>query len=209
MDIKKLNIPTLDGPNWGQYDILLQAAACILDCYDVLRGKILTPPPNPTYDLLTIPINPGAQASTTDLATYNAMKAIWNKKNAQVLGLMQATASPVIWQNYVQYGIANDLFDALETEFGKVAGASTYLQLVNMVKIQFTNLMEFLPQIQQFQDNYNHIILNGHSRLSKDLPTFMFCSSLPESYKLTGRQYHGNCQLQINGHHCTSTPRRV
>ena len=46
MDIKKFNIPTLDGPNWGQYIIQLQAAAHILDCYNVLRGEILTPPPN-------------------------------------------------------------------------------------------------------------------------------------------------------------------
>ena len=88
--------------------------------------------------------------------------------------------SPDIWQNYVQYGVAKDLFDALEAKFGKVGGASTYLQLVNMVKIQITDLMELLPQIQQFQDNYNTITLNGHSRLSEDLATFMFCSSLPK-----------------------------
>ena len=114
-----MNIPTLDGPNWGQFDIHLQAAACILDCYDVLRGEILTPPPNPTYDLLTKPTHPGAQVSATDLMTYNTIKAVWNKKNAQVLGLMQATVSPVIWQNYTHYGIAKDLFNALETKFRK------------------------------------------------------------------------------------------
>ena len=103
MDIKKLNIPKLDGPNWGQFVIHLQAAARILDCYNVLRGEILTPPPNPTYDLLAKPTHPGVQASTTDLMTYNAVKAVWNKKNAQALSLMQATVLPVIWQNYAQY----------------------------------------------------------------------------------------------------------
>ena len=139
MDIKKLNIPTLDGPNWGQFVIHLQAAAHILDCYNVLRGEILTPPPNPTYDLLTKPAHSGAQASATDLTTYNAMMAVWNKKNALALGLMQATVSPVIWQNYIQYGIAKDLFDALEAKFGKVGGVSTYFQLVNMVKDSFTH----------------------------------------------------------------------
>ena len=82
---------------------------------------------------------------------------------------MQATVLPVIWQNYVQYGVAKDLLDTLETEFRKAGGALTYLQLVNMVKISFTNVTELLPQIQQFQDNYNHIMSNGHSRLSKDL----------------------------------------
>ena len=122
MDIKKLNIPTLDGPNWGQFDIHLQAAARILDCYNVLRGEILTPTPNHTYDLLAKPTHPGAQAPAADLATYNAAKAVWNKRNAQALGLIQATVSPVIWQNYVQYSVAKDLFDALEAEFGKVGG---------------------------------------------------------------------------------------
>ena len=125
------------------------------------------------------------QASATDLATYNATKTVWNKKNVQALGLMQATVSPVIWQDYNHYGVAKDLFNALEATFGKAGEASTYLQLVNMVKIQFTNLMDLLSQIQQFQDNYNRITSNGHSGLSKDLATFMFCSSLSKSYKLT------------------------
>ena len=108
---------------------------------------------------------------------------------------MQATVSPVIWQNYIQYGIAKDLLDALETEFRKAGGASTYLQLVNMVKIQITNVMELLPQIQ---DNYNCITSNGHSRLSEDLATFMFCSSLPESYELTAQQYLKNITVIAN-----------
>ena len=194
MDIKKMNIPTLDGPNWGQFFIHLQAAACILDVWEVIQGEILTLAPNLTYDLLTKPTIPGVQVSAADLATYNAVKAVWNKKNAQALGLMQATISPVIWQNYIQYGIAKDLWDALEAEFRQAGGASTYLQMVNMVKIQFTDL----PQIQQFQDNYNTITLNGHSRLSKDLATFMFCSSLPKSYKSTTWQYLDNIMVIAN-----------
>ena len=122
------------------------------------------------------------QASATNLATYNATKTVW-KKNTQVLDLMQATVLPVIWQDYNHHSVAKDLFDALEATFGKAGGASTYLQLVNMVEIQFTDSTDLLSQIQQFQDNYNCIMLNGHSRLSKDLATFMFCSSLPESYE--------------------------
>ena len=73
-----------------------------------------------------------------------------------------------------------------------------YLQLVNMVKIQITDLMDLLPQIQQFQDNYNLITSNGHSRLSKDLATFLFCSSLPDSYELTARQYLDNITAIAN-----------
>ena len=74
----------------------------------------------------------------------------------------------------------------------------TYLQLVNMVKIQFTDSMDLLSQIQQFQDNYNRITLNGHSQLSKDLATFMFCSSLPDSYKPTAQQYLDNVTVISN-----------
>ena len=178
MDIKKMNIPTLDGPNWGQFFIHLQAAAHILDCWDVLWGEVLGTIPQ-TYDLLARPTQLGAQATAMDIAAYSTAKTVWNKKNTQALGLMQAIVSPVIWQDFVQYGVTEDLWDALETQFGKVGGATTYLQLGNMVKIQFTDSMDLLPQIQQFQDNYSRITLNGHSRLSEDMVTFMFCSSLP------------------------------
>ena len=193
-----MNIPTLDGPNRGQYGTALQAAAQIFDCYNVIREEILTQPPNITYDLLTKPGVPLAQASAADLATYNTAKAVWNKKNAQVLGLMQATVLPGIWQDYNHHGVAKDLFDALEATFGEVGGASTYLQLVNMVKIQITNSMDLLSQIQQFQDNYNRITLNGYSRLSEDLATFMFCLSLPTSYELTTWQYLDNITAIAN-----------
>ena len=86
----------------------------------------------------------------------------------------------------------------METTFGAAGGASTYLQLVNMVIIQFTGLTDLLPQIQSFQDNYNRIMLNGHSRLSEDLATFMFCSSLPDSYELTAWQYLDNITAIAN-----------
>ena len=47
MDVKKLNIPTLDSPNWGTYVTCLQAAFQIFDCYNVVKGEILTPRPQP------------------------------------------------------------------------------------------------------------------------------------------------------------------
>ena len=74
MDLKKLNIPTLEGPNWGGYAPKLQAAFRIFDCWDAVKGKILTPPPNPTYNLLTKPAAPPANASAADLATYQTAK---------------------------------------------------------------------------------------------------------------------------------------
>ena len=131
-------------------------------------------------------------------ATYQTAKAIWNKKNGQALGLMQTTVSAIIWQDYSEHGVAKDVYDALETAFGKVGGASTYLQLVNMVKIQFTDLTELLSQIQMFQDNYNRITSNGHSRLSEDLTTFMVCLSLPDSYEPTTWQYLDNITVIAN-----------
>ena len=184
MDIKKLNIPT--GDNMSLPSRLWPGSLI------VIWGEILTPAPNLAHDLLTKPMVLPAQATATDLATYNATQAVWNKKNTQVLGLMQATASPVIWKDYNHHGVAKDLFDELEATFRKAGGALTYLQLVNMVKIQFTNLMDLLSQIQQFQENYNHITSNGHSRLSEDLATFMFCSSLLKSYEQTAQQYLDN-----------------
>ena len=173
MDLKKLNIPTLKGPNWGEYAPKLQAAFPIFDCWDVVKGEILTPPPNPTYDLLTKPVAPPANASAADLASYQTAKAVWTKKNTQALGLMQTTVASVIWQKYETQGVAKDIYDALETAYRQAGGALTYLQLVNLVKIQFTNSTDLLSQIQQFQDNYNRITSNGHSHLSEDLATFM------------------------------------
>ena len=150
MDVTKLNIPALDSPNWGTYVTCLQAAFWIFDCYDVVKGEILTPASNPTYDLLVKPIVPLQGASAVNLAAYQTAKAVWNQKNGQALGLMQSTVSDVIWQDYSHISVAKDLFNVLETTFGKAGGASTYLQLVNMVKIQFTDSMDLLSQIQQF-----------------------------------------------------------
>ena len=197
MDIKKSHIPTLDGPHWGQFIIALQATARILDIQDAMRGDVLTRNPT-TYDLLVKLTAVPATATAAEIMAYQAAKTIWSKKNAQGLGLIQASVLPVIWQEYNTLGPAKEVLDALQTTFGAAGGASTYLQLVNMVKIQFTNSMDLLPQIQMFQDNYSQIMLNGHSRLSEDLATFMFCLSLPDSYELTAWQYLGNITAIAN-----------
>ena len=150
------------------------------------------PTPNLTRDFLAKPSQPAANATTAEIATYTTAKAIWSKKNAQGLGLIQATVPNVIWQKHESLGAAKEVLNALETEFGAAGGAQTYLRLVNMVKFQFTDLMDLLPQTQQFQDNYNLITSNGHSRLSKDLASFLLCSSLLDSYESTARQYLDN-----------------
>ena len=106
--------------------------------------------------------------------------------------------SNVIWQKHQSLGTAKEVLDALETKFRAVGGAQSYLQLVNMVKLQFTDSMDLLAQIQGFQDNYNLIMSNGHSRLSEALTTFMFCSSLPDSYESAARQYLDNIMAIAN-----------
>ena len=147
MDLKKTNIPTLECPNWGEYAPKLQAAFRIFDCWDAVKGEILTPPPNPTYDLLAKPTAPPANASAADHTTYQTAKAVWNKKNTQALGLMQTIIASVIWQKYETQGVAKDIYNVLETAYRQAGGATTYLQLVNMVEIQFTDSTDLLPQI--------------------------------------------------------------
>ena len=166
--------------------------------WEVIRGDILTPAPNLTRDLLVKPSPLTGTPTPAELATYNAAKSHWSQKNSQGLGLIRATITNVIWQRYENLPTAKEILDGLETEFGAAGGAQTYLQLVNMVKIQLTDSMDLLPQIQQFQDNYNLITLNGHSRLSEDLATFLFCSSLPDSYEPTARQYLDNITAIAN-----------
>ena len=73
-----------------------------------------------------------------------------------------------------------------------------YLQLVKMVKIQFPDLLDLLPQIQEFQENYAQILANGHSKLSEDLSTCIFSSCSPDSYQDTAQQYHDNIMSIAN-----------
>ena len=61
-----------------------------------------------------------------------------------------------------------------------------------MIKTTFSNSAELLSQIQKFQENYQHVLSNGHSNITEDLVVFMFCSALPNSYQDTTRQYLDN-----------------
>ena len=85
MDLKKatLNIPTLDGPNWGLYAIHRQAAARILDCWDVIKGEIssamgVIPI---TYDRLEY-LTTSTGGLFTNAKDFATTKVAWNKKNA-------------------------------------------------------------------------------------------------------------------------------
>ena len=120
-----------------------------------------------TYDLLKTPTTGLTTSSHPDPKGYTVAKVDWNKRNG-ALGLIQATTLPVIWQDFLSYSEAHALWAELEKRFGKVGGAMTYLQLVNMVNIWFTDSTDLLPQIQEFLDNYSQILSNGCSQLSED-----------------------------------------
>ena len=127
MDISKYHIPALIGPNWGPWYERIQSTAWIINIWDAMRENILTPAPNLTWDLLAKPTPPAATASATELATYNTAKILWDQKNSQGLGLIQATIMNVIWQRYETLPTAKEILDGLETKFGAVGGGGTDL----------------------------------------------------------------------------------
>ena len=187
MDIKKLNIPTLTGPNWGSYELHIQLSSHILDIWDAIcaNRKNTTPV---TYDIL---LKLTAQTHTND-DKREAATTVWLKKNLMAISLLQGMISPALWPDIVELITAKEIWDALEVRFGKVGGAQTYLQLVNMITIKMTDLDSLLTQIQEFQENYTRILTNCHSTFSEDLVTFIFCSTLPSSYEETAHQYLDN-----------------
>ena len=116
----------------------------------------------------------------------------WNKMNSMAQGLIQGKLNPVLWPDYVDVGDATTFWTHLETKYGKAGGANTYLQFVRMIKQTFTDSVDLLSQIQKFQENYRHVLSNGHSNITEDLVVFMFCSALPNSYQDTAHQYFDN-----------------
>ena len=111
----------LDGPNWGQFIIALQAVSRILDKWDAMRGEVLTRNPT-TYDLLEKPTTVPVTATAAEIAAYLAAKTVCSKKNVQGLGLIHASVLPVIWQEHNTLGTTKEVLDALETTFGAVGG---------------------------------------------------------------------------------------
>ena len=121
MDFKKLNIPTLDSPNWGAYSLHLQAATWILGFWEIIKGEALGTTPQ-TYDCLPKPTTGSMTFSHPDTKEYTVAKADWSKRNRGALGLIQATVLPVIWQDFVSYSESHLLWAELENNYGKVGG---------------------------------------------------------------------------------------
>ena len=122
MDISKFHIPTLIGPNWGPWYKRIQLTARIINIWDAMRGNILTTTPTVTRDLLSKPSPPTGTPTAAELAIYNTAKMLWDQKNSQGLGLIQATITNVIWQRYKMLPTAKEILDGLETEFGAAGG---------------------------------------------------------------------------------------
>ena len=183
MDIKKLNIQTLTGLNWGSYELHIQLSSCILDIWDAMCGNRNNTTPI-TYKTL---LKPMAQTHTNN-NKHDAATAVWLKKNSMAISLLQGTISPALWPDFANLITAMEIWDVLEVRFGKVGGAQTYLQLVNMITIKMTDSENQLTQIQEFQENYTRILIHDHSTFSKDLVTFTFCSH----YHCLMKRQHAN-----------------
>ena len=186
MDLSKVNIDILYSSNWGTWLAQVQSATRILNCWDVIKGEVVVPVTTPpTYQLLTWP----TVATRTNAALLVEELAAWMKKNSTALGVIQGKTSPAIWPDFVNHTEAATLWTTLETIYGKAGGATIYLQVVSLYKVHKTYSSPLLPQIQAFQENYTRILANGHSKISEDIATFIFCSSLPTSYQDLASQY--------------------
>ena len=186
MDLSKLNIDTPNGSNWGTWSAQVQSAARILNCWDVIKGEVVVPVTTPPmYQLLTQLM----AVTQTNAALLVEELASWTKKNSTALGVIQGKTSLAIWHDFTNHMEAATLWAALETKYGKAGGATTYLQVVSLYKVHMTDSSPLLPPIQAFQENYMRILVNSHSKISEDIATFIFCSSLPTSYQDLASQY--------------------
>ena len=192
MDITKVSADILNGPNWGTWAVQIQAVARVLNCWAVIKGERIPGTTPPTYDLLAKPVQGTAPRQISDAALFAKSLFEWNKMNSMALGLIQGKLNPALWPNYIDVGNAATFWTHLETKYGKAGGANTYLQFVGMIKQTFTDSADLLSQIQKFQENYQHVLSNGHSNITEDLLVFMFCSALPNSYQDTTCQYLDN-----------------
>ena len=192
MDITKVSADILDGPNWGTWAVQIQVAARVLNCWAVIKGERILGVTPPTYDLLKKPVQGTGAGQISDATLFTKTLFEWNKMNSTALGLIQGKLNPALWPDYIDVGDAATFWTCLETKYGKAGGANTYLQFVGMIKQTFHDSSDLLSQIQKFQENYQHVLSNGHSTITEDLVVFMFCSALPDSYQDTARQYLDN-----------------
>ena len=109
MDISKFRIPTLIGPNWGQWYDAMQSSMRILHIWDAMRGNLIMTTTPHTRDLLVkLSPPPAATATAAQQTAYEAAKDLWEKKDPQGLGLIQATVTHVIWIKYQTLSTAKD-----------------------------------------------------------------------------------------------------
>ena len=133
------------------------------------------------------------------LLTYNLLSkqaaivpaeehSTWNKSST-ALGVIQGKINLAIWPEFINHMTVATLWTTLETKYGKAREATTYLQVVSLYKVHMMDSSPLLPQIQNFQKNHTWILMSRHLKLSEDIATFIFCSSLPLSYQDLTLQY--------------------
>ena len=140
-----MNIPTLDGPNWGTYSIHLQATTEILEFWELIKGEALGTSPQ-TYNLLPKPTSGTPSSSHLDAKEYVIAKAHWSKRNSGALGLLQATVLPATWQDFLNCTEAHLLLKQdMETWRG---GGNDLPPIGQYGENSIYRLTDLLPQIQ-------------------------------------------------------------
>lgn len=183
MDMENLNINTLDGPEWLRWVVHIQAMAGILDCWDVIKGEA-DGASLPDFLLLVKP-----SVTTIINATLHYQ---YGTKEFEGPKLHSRYDILAVWPDYTLIEKASGIQKEHERKFRKAGGALTYLQFISMIQVKFNDSQDLLPQIQVFKENHQRIILNGHSKISKDIVVFAFCSGLLKSYQDTAHQYLDN-----------------
>ena len=114
------------------------------------------------------------------------------QKSLKALSFIQGMILLALWPDYTLIGKASEIWKELERKFRKVGGALPYLQFISMIQVKFNDSQDLLPQIQVFKENHQRTILNGHSKIAKDIVVFALCFGLPKSYQDTAHQYLDN-----------------
>ena len=114
MDSRKLNIPTLMGPNWGSYESHLQAVVRILDYWDILKGE--------AWGTMSQTYNFVVETNNSNTPRCKRMCSGHGHLDKKELRCIQGTISPTIWVDYVKYSSTKAIWGAPVTRFRKVGG---------------------------------------------------------------------------------------
>ena len=81
------------------------------------------------------------------------------------------------------------LMDCLGNQIWQSRGGHYLSPSSSLIRGTYDQLHGITPPNPKFPRNYEWILANGHSKISEDIATFIFCSSLPASYQDLTSQY--------------------